>query len=65
MLIFSPIEGDITISIYTLSLLVRLIKGGVLGWIFNKTIKGLRGIRPVASYTLAIFVKDIAFLYTA
>lgn len=64
-LIFSPTDGDTGISIRTPSLLVRLTKGGVLGRIFNRTIEGSRGIRPVARYALAIFIKDIASLRAA
>jgi len=65
LLIFSPIKGDTGILICTPSLLVRLAKGGVLGWIFNRIIEGLRGIRPVARHILAIFIKDIASLRAA
>ena len=59
------IELDIGILIRTPFLLVRLAKGEVLGWIFNRIIEGLRGIRPVARYALAIFIRDIASLCAA
>lgn len=59
-LIRSPIVGDTAISTRTPSLLVRLTKGGVSGRIFDRTIEGLWGIRPVARHALAILVDDIA-----